>query len=154
MQIIDKNTTKELSEKAKKTTRQRLNLNFHSGESDLLQRLLNAMEPSTYVRPHKHDEPDKREVFIILEGTIGIVVFDDQGKIIQQTTLNRDKGLYIAEIPPKTWHMLVSLETNSVMYEVKDGPYDEKTDKQFAPWAPEENSEKAETYLSFIKSCF
>lgn len=46
--------------------------------------------------------------------------------------------------------MLVSLESKSVAYEIKDGPYNVDTDKNFAPWAPEESSPEAEEYLSTI----
>ena len=59
MIIIDSKTLEDLSQKAKESKRKRINLNFHIGDSDLLQRFLNAMEPSTYVRPHKHENPDK-----------------------------------------------------------------------------------------------
>jgi len=151
MIVIDTKILENLSLKAKETPRKRINLNYHSGDSDLLQRFLNAMEPSTYVRPHKHDNPDKREIFIVLRGTIAIVIFDDNGKITDYAMMNRKNGAYGVEIPSKTWHTLVSLEENSVLYEVKDGPYDVNTDKQFADWAPEENSDKAQKYLDEVK---
>jgi len=151
MKIIDDKTLENLSQKAKKSNRKRINFNYHSGESDLLQRLLNALEPSTYIRPHKHDNPDKREVFIILKGSIAAVIFDDNGKITTYIVMNRENGIYAVEIPPKTWHTLFSLEENSVMYEVKDGPYNANTDKQFADWAPEEGSDKADGYLEELK---
>jgi len=152
MIVIEAETLEKLSVKAKESKRKRINLNYHSGESDLLQRLLNAMEPSTYVRPHKHENPDKREVFIILQGSIAAVIFDDDGKITDYSIMKREKGVFCVEVPPKTWHTLISLEENSVMYEFKDGPYDVITDKQFADWAPDENSCKAMEYLDKIKS--
>ena len=151
MIVIDTKTLENLSLKAKESPRKRINLNCHYGESDLLQRLLNAMEPSTYVRPHKHDNPDKREVFIILKGSIAAVIFDDNGNITDSTVMNRENGIFAVEIPPKTWHTLFSLEEGSVMYEVKDGPYNVNTDKQFADWAPEEGSDKAAGYLQELK---
>ena len=154
MIIIDSQTLNELSQKAKESKRKRMNLNYHSGDSDLLQRMLNAMEPSTYVRPHKHENPDKSEIFIVLKGSFAIIVFDDYGKIVNHSYLDRDKGIYAIEIPPGKWHMIISLEEDSVYYEVKNGPYDVLNDKKFAEWAPEEGSDGAITYLEGIRNSF
>jgi hypothetical protein len=52
-----------------------------------------------------------------------------------------------AEVPAGTWHALVALERGSVFFETKPGPYVPLTDKDFAPWAPEEGSEEAGEYL-------
>ena len=152
MIIIDNTMLSALSSKAKEYARRRLNLNFHTKDEDNLQRLLNAIEPDTYIQPHKHDEPDKREVFIILTGKAAILCFDDFGGVTQHTILSRDKGVFAVEIPPKTWHTLVSLEEGTVLYELKDGPYDVKNDKQFAPWAPAEGDVLCKTFLNKIKT--
>jgi len=151
MIVIDEKVLNELSARAKASSRQRMNLNYHCGDSDVLQRMLNAMEPPTYVRPHKHENPDKREVFVILKGRFAVIIFDDNGQIEACNFLDRDKGNYAIEIPPKKWHMIISLEENSVYYELKDGPYNVLNDKQFAEWAPEEGSENAIEYLERIK---
>ena len=127
-----------LSEKAHKAERLRINFNFHEHLSDTLQRMLNAMEPGTYVQPHKHEDPDKREAFIILRGRILVIQFDANGNIKDHLTLDKNTGNYGVEIEPGVYHTLISLEKGSVVYEVKDGPYDPIDDKNFAPWAPKE----------------
>jgi len=139
-----------VSAEASLSPRKRKNYNFHKNDSDLLQRMLNAMEPATYVRPHKHVYPDKREVFILLKGKIAVVEFDDAGKIIDHIILNPKLGNFAAEIATASWHTVISLENNSVYYEVKDGPYDPHSDKVFADWSPEEGSADANKYLSKI----
>ena len=65
MEIIDRKILEVLTEEAQNSERKRKNKNYHEGESDPVQRMLNAFEPDTYVRPHTHLNPDKREVFII-----------------------------------------------------------------------------------------
>ncbi len=136
-----------LSKEATTSVRKRKNHNFHTTESDPLQRMLNAVEPGSYVRPHKHINPDKREIFIILKGSMAVVEFDDNGEISDHIILDASLGNYAAEIIPSSWHTVISLESGSVYYEVKDGPYDPHTDKIFAPWAPEENSLQAGKYI-------
>ncbi len=42
------------------------------------------------------------------------------------------------------------LET--VLFEVKPGPFDPKTDKEFAPWAPAEGSAEDEMFMSQLLS--
>jgi len=69
------------SAKAKTSKRRRMNYNFHKEDSATLQRMLNAMEPDTYIQPHKHEDPDKVEAFFALRGRILVVEFDDEGNI-------------------------------------------------------------------------
>jgi len=135
---INQSILDALTIEAKESPRRRKNKNYHPELSDTLQRLLNAMEPDTYVQPHKHENPDKREVFVILKGRALVVEFDEQGNIADYVILNSAKGNYIVEIPARTWHSVISLESATVVYEVKDGPYKVLDDKNFAPWAPAE----------------
>jgi len=135
---INHKLLKVTSSKAEQSGRLRMNHNFHKDLSDTLQRMLNAMEPHTYVQPHKHEEPDKREIFVILKGRIVVIEFDDDGEIVDHVILDRKAGNYGVEISPGKWHSLISLEKGSAVYEVKDGPYHQIDDKNFANWAPKE----------------
>ncbi|MEA3445992.1 MAG: WbuC family cupin fold metalloprotein [Bacteroidota bacterium] len=148
IKIVNKQALSGLSNEAAKSTRLRKNLNFHEFAEDTLQRMLNAFEPDTYICPHKHENPDKRELFILLKGKILIVIFDDSGAVSDSVLLDREKGNYAVEIAPRTWHTVISLEKGSVAFEIKDGPYNNETDKIFAPWAPSENSPEAGKYLN------
>lgn len=136
--------------KARASVRKRSNHNFHKSYSDKIQRLLNAANPGTYVRPHKHKNPDKLEVFILLKGRVVILEFDDSGRVSDYLVLDARKGNVGVEIPPQTWHTFISLEEASVLYEVKEGPYSEQDDKKFAPWAPEEGGAEAGLFIQKI----
>jgi len=127
-----------LTLKAKESRRKRINHNYHQDASDTLQRMLNCIEPESYSRPHKHENPDKREAFIILEGSLLVIEYDDNGNVIDHIILNHEKGNYCAEIKIKSWHNIIALESGTTVYELKDGPYDLASDKIFAPWAPDE----------------
>ncbi len=141
----------DLKAQAKHSPRKRKNYNFHKIAGDPLQRMMHAMNPGTYVQPHKHENPDKREAFIVLEGKVAVVEFNDMGKIISYVILGHYTGNYIVEIPERTWHMLIALEENSVVYEVKDGPYSPIDDKNFAGWAPKEGEDSCTDYLESVK---
>ena len=57
---------------------------------------------------------------------------------------------YAVEIAPETYHTVCSLETGSVAFEIKDGPFDPAAAKDFATWAPEDGTPEADAYLRSI----
>ena len=140
----------EVSKTAKSSPRKRTNYNFHQLE-DLVQRFLNAIEPESYIQPHRHLDPAKEELFFILKGKGAILEFDDEGKITKLLPLDPKKGQLVVEVPKGLWHTVVSLESSSVFLEVKEGPYDPTSDKDFAPWAPQEGEAQVTEYLQYLK---
>jgi len=146
----DKKLLDSLIDKAKQSSRKRMNYNFHPADDAVLQRMLNALEPGTYIRPHKHINPDKNEVFVVLQGTLLLVEFNDDGSICDQIILNKNSEDLAVEFPPDRYHTIISLESGSVAFEFKEGPYVQATDKVFASWAPEEGSDEAHEYLETI----
>ena len=146
MKQIDRKTLDNLSREAIDSPRKRKNLNFHEHLSDSLQRMLNALEPETYLRPHKHENPDKREIFIILRGRVAVFTFFDDGNIKDSVVLDTKTMNLGIEIPPREWHTVIALESNTVIFEIKDGPYEPMNDKNFASWAPAEVSSTCSDY--------
>ena len=136
MKVIDKQLLDETTERAKQSPRLRMNYNFHEALDDPVNRLLNAMEPNTYIRPHRHCNPDKNEIFLLLRGKVAVFLFDDTGRITDTLMLDPLNGCYGAEIPPGVWHGLLVLESGSVIYEIKEGPFIPLTPENMAPWSP------------------
>lgn len=146
MKIIDRDVLMELSHQALKSNRKRVSFNLHSEFSDTLQRMVNVLESGTYVCPHMHKYPSKREIFVILQGSLLVCEFDDDGNITSHIELNKEKGNYITEIDPEIWHTIIPLSVNTAVFECKDGPYDPGNDKIFPTWAPEEGDKNALTF--------
>ena len=121
---------------AKQSPRLRMNYNFHEHLDDPVNRLLNALEPGTYLRPHRHLNPKKDEIFLLLRGRIAVFLFDNKGEITQTQILDPKEGVYGAEIKAGTWHGLLVLESGSVIYEIKEGPFAPLAPENFAPWSP------------------
>ena len=150
MKIIDAQLLDLISDQAKQSPRRRMNYNFHQSPTDAVQRLLNAIEPGTYLRPHRH--PDREEVFIVLRGKMTLFIFDDAGNVAKQAPLCNREGTYGVEIPPMTWHTVVVNEHDTVMYELKQGPYVPLSEEHFAPWSPQPNEGQAvEEYLHYLE---
>ena len=150
LKIVSKELLDELSQKAAESSRKRKNYNIHEDLADPINRMLNAFEPGTYVQPHQHIEPDKREVFIILTGRLVLVTFDNKGIPAEFILLDHSKGTYAVEIPAGVWHTVISLESGTVVYEIKDDPYIQPLDKNFASWAPKEGDLECDQYLAWL----
>ncbi len=121
MRLIDYKLLNEVSKKAQTSERLRMNHNFHDSLDAKAQRLLNALEPGTELPIHRHTKT--AETYIILRGKIKVMFYDDEKNITETCILNPQLGCYGVHIPAGTWHTLEVLEHESVIFEVKDGPY-------------------------------
>jgi cupin fold WbuC family metalloprotein len=147
MKRIDHELIQNLIESAQSSSRGRKNYNIHKVAADPVQRLLNAMEPGSYVQPHKHENPDKRELFVVLRGKMLLIEFNDDGSIHEHQILESAVQNYAAEIAERKFHTVISLQKGSLALEVKDGPYEAADDKNFASWAPKEGDPDCDKYL-------
>jgi cupin fold WbuC family metalloprotein len=138
-QLVTTALMAELSHRAQVSPRRRANHNLHPELIDPVQRFLNAMEPGTYVRPHRHVTPERRwELFVALEGAVAVLVFDDAGTLVERHEVDAAGPLRVIEVAAGSWHALVVLRPGTVLFECKQGPYAAVSDKDFAAWAPAE----------------
>ena len=121
MKIINELLLNEVSLQAKASPRLRMNYNFHQSLEDKFHRFLNAVEPGTEVPIHRH--PTKDESFVILRGRVRVTTHNDDGSIIEDVVLSQENGNYGVDIPKNVWHKLESLESGSVIFECKEGPF-------------------------------
>jgi cupin fold WbuC family metalloprotein len=106
---------------AKESPRLRMNYNFHSSLQDKCHRMLNAVEPGTVIPIHRH--PTKDESFVVLRGKVRCTTYKDDGSVIESVVLCVEEGRYGVDIPKGVWHTLESLESGSVVFECKEGPF-------------------------------
>lgn len=127
----------KLSHDAKNSPRLRKNFNFHSPD-EVVQRFLNVMHPQTYVVPHAHIGESAFEFYCLLQGRIGLILFSENGEIAEKYELSAKGDLRALEIPAGVFHSVVCLEPNSVILEVKEGPYNPAAMKHILPGYPDE----------------
>ena len=121
MKVIDLELLDMVSSKAKESPRLRMNYNFHQSLEDKCHRFLNAVEPGTVVPIHRH--PTKDESFVILRGRVRVSTYDDEGNVIESCVLCQEEGRYGVDIPKGVWHTIEAMETDSVIFECKEGPF-------------------------------
>ena len=61
--------------------------------------------------------------------------------------LGANRPAFGIDIHAGVFHTLIALEADSVVFEVKQGPYEKASDKDFSPWAPKEGTSEAKAYL-------
>lgn len=154
VEFIDGALLDRVSNLARTSLRLRKNHNFHQNEADVSNRLLNAIEPGSYIIPHRHMDPAKDETFVVLRGRFGLVLFDDSGNVTRQAVLDSAGPVFGVTIPHGTFHSIVSLAPGSVFFESKAGPYVALTPEERAPWAPVEIDPAADAYRSRLVALF
>ena len=153
-QLIDRKLLDEVSAEAAAAPRKRKNRNFHARDDFIAHRLLNAIEPGSYVAPHRHSDPTKDETMVVLRGRLGLVEFDNSGTIVSTAVLEPGGTAMGCVIPHGTWHSLLALEPGTVFLEAKAGPYTALTADEKAPWAPAEGDAEAPAYLAALARRF
>lgn len=143
----------EVSREARQSPRRRKNRNFHE-MSDPVHRLVNALEPGTYIRPHRHLEASKAETAIAVAGRIGVLFFDDAGAVRESRVIAPAGETRGVDVPAGAWHTFVALEPGSAFFETKAGPYRPPAGEELAPWSPEENSPGAAGFERRLAALF
>ena len=152
--IIDKALLDTLSAQAAGSARRRKNFNFHAHESAPANRLLNAIEPDSYVQPHRHLDASKDETLVVLRGAVGLILFDDAGGVVDRKVLRSGGEAIGVDIPHATWHTFVGIDPGSVIFEAKAGPYAALSSAEKATWAPAEGDPAATSYLEQLRNQF
>ncbi len=145
--IISNNLIQKAIDSSRISPRKRIILPFHKLPSDSLHRMLNALQPFSYVQPHRHLDPPKAESIVVLKGAIIFVEFNSTGEIENFNQLSSESFNIGVDIEPGIFHTFFAVVEDTVLFEVKPGPYEQSSDKDFAPWAPKESSKNAIEYL-------
>ena len=132
---------------SRQSPRQRIIQPLHKTSDAQLHRMLNAMQPGSYIQPHRHLFPPKAESVIVLRGAIYVFIFASDG-IIDAIHIIKAGSINLGiDSEPGVFHTIAAIEEDTVLFEVKPGPYNQADDKDFAPWAPPEGAHGAKEYL-------
>ena len=138
-----------LKETAEHNERKRIRLCAHGSIEDSLHEMVITHAKGTYVRPHKH--LGKIESFHVIEGTVDVVVFDDDGNITGVTRMGdyQSGQPFYHRISEPSYHTLLITSDVLVFHEITNGPF-RREDMVYAEWSPEES--ETEDVVEFIDS--
>lgn len=147
-----------LTEESMRSNRQRQHKNIHQNYNDPSQRLFNAIGVDSYIRPHRHSIDPKDECLIAVRGIFVLLLFDDIGQVEEVIRFgaqinDAQQAISVGvNLPAGIWHTVFAEVPGSILFEVKSGPFSPEQAKEFAIWAPEENSTEANEYFNYLKS--
>jgi len=112
----------ELTAQAKASPRLRMNFDLRNSPNDQSQRMLNALEPGTVMPIHRHRHSS--ETVVVLRGKVKWVYYNDKKEVTDTFIVAPGSDLVGLSVPMGQWHSLECLETGTVIFESKDGPYE------------------------------
>lgn len=119
--LLDKKLLDGITEQAKQSERLRMNYNLHGSLDAKAQRLFNALEPGTILPIHRHRYTD--ETYILVRGGIRVFLYNDDKQLTASYDITDKDENFGFHIPKGQWHTLEVLESGTIIFEVKDGPY-------------------------------
>lgn len=154
VRLIDRDLLDAVAAAAAARPRRRANHNFHPADDFPAHRLLNAIEPDSYLPPHRHVDPLKDETILVLRGELGVIRFDDAGAVAETWRLAAGGDRLGIDIAHGTWHTVVALAPGTIIFEAKSGPYRPLASAEKAPWAPAEGEPAAVGYWRQLQALF
>jgi cupin fold WbuC family metalloprotein len=91
-----------------------------------------------YYRPHKH--LPKGVTFHIIEGSLAVFVFNEDGQVFGFTVL-KFRDSYVYRVEADTYYAAIPLSDVVIYHESKPGPFLRENDSLFPPWAPDGSQE-------------
>jgi cupin fold WbuC family metalloprotein len=121
--VINQSLLNQLTEQAKASPRLRMNYDLRNSEDDGSQRMLNAIEPGSPERIHRHQHTS--ETVVCLRGRVVEEFYDDLERICTDSIVLTPNGPNVAiNIPAGQWHSIRAVESGSVVLSCKDGRYE------------------------------
>lgn len=149
--FLDQSLFDAICQQAADSPRQRQHHNFHAMEESC-HRLAVGLQPQTYIAPHRH--ADKAETLLVLQGALGLLLFDEQGALTAVRTLQAGGECRGVDLQPGQFHALVVLQADTLLFECKAGPYRPLREDEWAAWAPREGQAGAGAYQRWMRERF
>jgi hypothetical protein len=83
----------------------------------------------------------------LLRGRLDLLMFSPQAELTQRLTMSTASP--VVQIPRGTWHGGVALQSQTLVLEVKAGPY---RPNEFAEWGPEEGDAASGEFVRWTKA--
>src|SRR5579864_1112978 len=104
------------------TKNKRVRICAHQNSDDVLHEMLIVIAKSSYVRPHKHI--NKSESFHMIEGQLDVIIFDDEGNILEIIPMGNPASgeNFFYRLSTDHFHSLVIKSDFVVFHETTNGP--------------------------------
>jgi len=151
---ITQEVVDDLKERALRSPRKRSRLCMHHSLDHVTHEMLIVFHKATFMPPHRHPK-GKSESYHIVEGSMIVYFFDDNGNITRSINMKKagGKGVFLYRLSNNEWHMPVPTSEWLVYHETYSGPFNKDFDVEFPEWAPlETDRQEISKFLKFIKA--
>ena len=128
--VLNDRLIKKLKLLAIESTLKRARICLHESINKPVHEMIIVAHISSIIEPHKHPL-DKPESYHVIEGKLGIEIFDDSKKTIKSLVLSCDNHPKMYRIVGDVWHQPKALTTWVVYHEVAVGPFSKDSDVIF-----------------------
>ena len=135
---VRRNDINQLKQFARQTPRKRSRLCAHEDIDSFVHEMLIVHEKDIYIRPHMHK--GKSESFHVIEGEAEIIIFSDDGAILDSIEMSDYSGgkVFYYRLSEPLFHTVIIKSEVFVFHETINGPF-RREDMIFAEWSPPEN---------------
>ncbi len=131
---VDRPLLEELKRLAGEGEGRNVRLCLHEAPGASFHDMIILEHPGRYYRPHKH--PAKGESYHVIEGSMGVLIFDDEGRLVDACRLSPE-GTVIYRVGAGTYHAVLPLSSPIIYHESKVGPFLGEGDSVYPDWAPD-----------------
>lgn len=122
---------------------------LHSSPQSDFHEMLILEHQGKYYRPHKHAK--KGESYHVIEGRLGVFVFDESGNVTDAKLLT-SHGNFMYRIGGNMYHAILPLSKTVIYHESKLGPFAGENDSIYPDWAPDgENTQETAQFTQKLR---
>ena len=143
--LLSKEELEELFEKSRISPRRRAVKIFQEDSYPGPHLGLNVIQPGSYIRPHFRDSD---EHIIYYSGNLCSLLFNSEGKITHKISISRQNPYFL--LPKETFHSVVSLEENSSIWFVIQGPHNPNKFSEYLSSSPDEKGDY-QAYFNWLE---
>jgi len=125
----------QIKDEARQSPRQMARLLMHFDHQDPVQEMLIAMGRDCAVMPNR--SVDRSESLQVVEGELLLIVFDDNGKVVQQVEMGPPGSgkIFLYRLSSTPWHTMIPLTKMVVVHEALQGPF-KQSSEPLPDWVP------------------
>ncbi len=134
---VEQSLVDELKSRALTSPSGRFRLCMHHATTEAVQQMIIAHRRASYSRPHRQDAS---KLYIMIEGELLILVFDDHGAVSKRIPLKRPGGdaPFCVRLAAGCWHTTFATSEVAVVCEVLGAPNPDGRATEHPAWAPDE----------------
>jgi cupin fold WbuC family metalloprotein len=150
---LDPSVIPVLLDAAERSPLRRARICMHADDEAHVQEMLIVLLRDVYIRPHKH--PGRPESFHVIEGSVGVTFYEDDGAVRDRMRLTAGSRMlpFYYRMDTAIFHAHVILSEYALFHECTSGPF-RRDATVMASWAPGDQTPEAAAFVAASAAAF